>query len=102
MVCISVYNTIIFAICTLFFVVVTAAIAVVGFVVVVDVGGGSVVVGGGGGVVVVVLHGNVYFQIRMSVIIRTVGVFIFAIILEGIIRVTVGTASSWTGTRKIV
>ena len=99
MVCISVYNTIIFAICTLFFV--TAAIAVVGFVVVVDVGGGSVVVGGGG-VVVVVLHGNVYFQIRMSVIIRTVGVFIFAIILEGIIRVTVGTASSWTGTRKIV
>ena len=101
MVCISVYNTIIFAICTLFFVVVTAAIAVVGFVVV-DVGGGSVVVGGGGVVVVVVLHGNVYFQIRMSVIIRTVGVFIFAIILEGIIRVTVGTASSWTGTRKIV
>ena len=101
MVCISVYNTIIFAICTLFFVVVTAAIAVVGFVVVVDVGGGSVVVGGGV-VVVVVLHGNVYFQIRMSVIIRTVGVFIFAIILEGIIRVTVGTASSWTGTRKIV
>ena len=101
MVCISVYNTIIFAICTLFFVVVIAAIAVVGFVVVVDVGGGSFVVVGGC-VVVVVLHGNVYFQIRMSVIIRTVGVFIFAIILEGIIRVTVGTASSWTGTRKIV